>query len=70
MSTLHATAADAYTANYEAAVQHLERLQALLASHAERADLDPRNWGFAGDLAAVIGQLDQAAAMLGGAPAA
>jgi hypothetical protein len=60
------TAADAYLTKVEHIGEQIATLDALLAMHAQRQAADPRNWGYAGDLSGVIGQLKAAIEMLGG----
>jgi hypothetical protein len=52
------TAAYRYGEHQKAIAEHLEELAFLLAEHRKKADADPRNWGFAGDLAEIAKRLE------------
>lgn len=61
MSTLH----DTYTSRREEIEAHLCAIDLGLEKHQKRQEQDPRNWGYAGDLAEVLRLLGEAARMLG-----
>lgn len=64
----HNTAAAAYADKAAQIAEQLATLQAALAAHAERQSFNEStrgNWGFAGDLGAVLAQLTEANRMLG-----
>ena len=54
------TAHQAYEAKSAAVAARLETLQALLAMHAQREAGNPRNYGYAGDMAHIDTLLAQA----------
>lgn len=59
------TASAAYAEEQQRIATALESLQAKLKAHAAKAGTDPRNWGFAGDLAHVRELIEQAENFLG-----
>jgi hypothetical protein len=52
------TAAEAYAARRAQIEQQIADLQQYLIDHERRQKADPRNWGFAGDLANVSAHLN------------
>ena len=58
------TASEAYAAARKRLDAQLRQITTLLHAHAAKAE--PRNWGYAGDLAHVVGILDNAIEFLGG----
>lgn len=64
-STKQQTAAETYTARHQECNELVDALRHQLQVHAARQEADPKNWGFAGDLAYVIEQLAYVLASLG-----
>jgi hypothetical protein len=64
MSRKH-TGPEAYAANNAEIDALIERLQAARTQHAQRAAAQPGNWGFAGDLDALRGNLERALESVG-----
>lgn len=60
------TVQTAYAERQAKAKELLDRLSAALASHEKAAGLQPKNWGFLGDLDPVCGGLIQALGVLNG----
>lgn len=58
------TAAHAYAERYNQARELIERLGKRLRVHRDLQSLDPRNWGYAGDLAHINDELLQALAFM------
>ena len=54
-----------YTSRREEIEAHLCAIDLGLEKHQKRQEQDPRNWGYAGDLAEVLRLLGEAARMLG-----
>jgi hypothetical protein len=66
MKTATQTAADAYAARLNDIARLMDVLQMELDKHAQAAKADPRNWGRAGDLAKVRGDLITTVAFMAG----
>jgi hypothetical protein len=68
MATASSTLSAAERYALEAAVieRQLIELKEKLAAHKKRQAADPRNWGYAGDLAHVATKLDELLPALGG----
>ncbi len=60
------TAAEAYTAHRNDIARLMDVLQMELDKHAEAAKADPRNWGFAGSLGKVRGDLIELVGFMSG----
>lgn len=60
------TVQTAYAERQAKAKELMKRLSAALARHNKAASLQPKNWGFLGDLDPVCGNLIQALGMLNG----
>lgn len=58
-------AAATYTSRRNEIEAHLSAIDLGLEKHQQRQEQDPRNWGYAGDLAEVESLLRRAAEMLG-----
>tara|TARA_Y100000310_G_scaffold333981_1_gene412675 strand:+ start:24 stop:227 length:204 start_codon:yes stop_codon:yes gene_type:complete len=60
------TADSAYQEHREAIDSHIRAIRALLDDHGRAQATEPRNWGYAGDLAHVRGELADIAKGLAG----
>lgn len=60
------TVQTAYAERQAKAKELLDRLTTALADHQKAANLQPKNWGFLGDLDPVCGSLVQALGVLNG----